>query len=118
MGMHNFQQLRIWQRSMDLAEEVYKIAATFPKEEKYGLSSQIRRCAVSVPSNISEGAGRGTNGQFRQFLEYSMGSCNEVQTQLELARRFKYVSDELAQQLIDEAMQVFKMILKFYNSLN
>ena len=103
---------------MDLAEEIYKIAATFPKEEKYGLVSQIRGCAVSVPSNISEGAGRGTNGQFRQFLEYSMGSCNELQTQLELARRFKYISDQLAVKMTDEALQVFKMILTFYNSLN
>lgn len=59
--MHNFRELKIWQRSMNLAEEVYKIVADFTKEEKYGLTSQLKNCAVSIPSNISEGAGRGTN---------------------------------------------------------
>ncbi len=73
MGMHNFRELRIWQRSMDLAEAIYTITATFPKEERYGLVSQLNRCAVSVPSNISEGAGRDTNKQFKHFLKYSMG---------------------------------------------
>jgi four helix bundle protein len=80
-----FQELKIWQRSMDLAETVYKLTSGFPREEKFGMISQLQRCSVSVPSNISEGAGRGTNKQFRQFLEMSMGSCNEVQTQLELS---------------------------------
>ena len=61
MGMHNFRELKIWQRSMNLAEEVYKIVADFPKEERFGLASQIKICAVSIPSNISEGAGRSTN---------------------------------------------------------
>ena len=78
MGMHNFRELKIWQRSMNLAEEVYKIVADFPKEERFGLASQIKRCAVSIPSNISEGAGRSTNKQFKQFLQISMGSCNEL----------------------------------------
>ena len=117
MGMHNFRELRIWQRSMDLAEIVFKINATFPKEEKYGLVSQLNRCAVSVPSNISEGAGRASNKQFKQFLEFSMGSCNEIQTQLELAKRFNYVTKESGDKVIDEAFQVYKMILAFYNSL-
>jgi len=64
MGMHNYRELRIWQRSMDLVVKVYKISANFPKEERFGLTSQLRSCAVSVPSNISEGAGRETNKQF------------------------------------------------------
>lgn len=78
MGMHNFRELRIWQRSIDLAEMIYKITADFPKEEKYGLTSQLRRCCVSIPSNISEGAGRATIRQFKYFLEISMGCCNEL----------------------------------------
>lgn len=78
MGMHNFKELKIWQRSMNLAEQVYKIVADFPKEERYGLTAQIRSCAVSIPSNISEGAGRATKKQFKYFLEISMGSCNEL----------------------------------------
>ena len=115
--MHNFRELKIWQRSMDLAETIYKLTDGFPSEEKYGLSSQLKRCVVSVPSNISEGAGRGTNRQFRQFLEISMGSCNEVQTQLELSCRFRYINKEVLDKNVDEAFQIYKMILSFYNSL-
>ena len=103
---------------MDLAERVYKIVALFPKEEMFGLTSQLKKCAVSVPSNISEGAGRATNKQFRYFLEISMGSCNELQTQIELSRRFSYVDDEVAAAITDETNQVYRMILAFYNSLN
>ena len=115
--MHNYRELKIWQRSMDFVVRVYEVSAGFPKEEKYGLIAQLRSCVVSVPSNISEGAGRGTNKQFKRFLEYSMGSINEVQTQLELAFRVSYLSKEIYETLIDEALQIYKMILAFYNSL-
>ena len=76
----------------------------------------MKRCAVSVPSNISEGAGRASNPQFKHFLEYSMGSCNEIQTQIELAVRFNYISKETGNKIIDEAVQVYRMILAFYNT--
>jgi four helix bundle protein len=115
--MHNYRELKIWQRSMDLCENVYMATANFPKEERFGLTSQIKDCATSIPSNIAEGAGRNTNKQFRHFLEFSMGSDNELQTRIELARRFKYIEDASAFALIDEALQIFKMILSFYNSL-
>jgi len=117
MGMHNFRELKIWQRSMDLAEIVYRLTDGFPKEEKFGLSSQLKRCVVSIPSNISEGAGRGTNKQFKHFLEMSMGSRNEVQTQIELSYRFGYINKEVLDKIADEALQIYKMILSFYNSL-
>lgn len=91
--------------------------STFPADEKFGLTSQLRRCAVSVASNISEGAGRGSNPQFKHFLEFSMGSCNEIQTQMELASRFGYIEKDRAEEVIQEALQVFKMILGFYNTL-
>lgn len=117
MGMHNYRELRIWNRSMDFVVKIYEISAGFPKEERYGLTSQLRSCAVSVPSNISEGAGRGTNRQFRRFLEFSMGSINEAQTQIELAYRVSYIGKEHYDYLIDEALQIYKMILTFYNSL-
>ena len=107
--MHNFRDLKIWQRSMDFVVEVYKITKGFPSEEKYGLISQQRRSAVSIPSNISEGAGRGTNPQFKHFLEISMGSCNEIITQLELASRLQFISSEQQKEkLIDEATQIYK----------
>ena len=117
MGMHNYRELRIWQRAMDFVVAIYQVTDGFPKVEKYGLTSLLRRCVVSIPSNISEGAGRATNNQFRYFLEISMGSCNEAQTQLELSYRFNYLSKEEADKLLDEGQQIYKMILAFYNSL-
>lgn len=117
MGLHKYRELKIWQRSMDFVVRAYEISADFPKEEKYGLTSQLRSCAISVPSNILEGAGRGTNRQFKRFLEFSMGSINEAQTQIELAWRVKYLQEDVCHILIDEAMQIYKMILAFYNSL-
>lgn len=102
---------------MDLAENVYLETVNFPKEEKYGLISQLRRCAVSIPSNISEGSGRSTNKQFRYLIEIAMGSCNGAQTQLELAFRLKYFNQEVRDRLSEEALQIYKMILSFYNSL-
>lgn len=117
MGMHNFRELKIWQRSINLAEMIYTITSNFPIEEKYGLVSQLRRSAVSVASNISEGAGRGSNKQFMYFLEISMGSCNEIQTQLELSFRFNYITRDKLDMLNDEILQIYKMILVFYNSL-
>lgn len=116
--MHNFRELKIWQRSMNLAEQIYRLTLGFPRDEMFGLSHQLKKCAISVPSNISEGAGRGTNPQFKHFLEIAMGSCNEIQTQVELAFRFNYIKKEQADKLIDETFQVYKMILSFYNTLS
>ena len=97
--------------------EVYKITNEFPAEEKFGLVSQQRRSSVSIPSNISEGAGRGTKPQFQHFLEISMGSCNELITQLELSYKLSFISAEQKDVLINEATQIYKMILGFYNTL-
>lgn len=115
--MHNYRELKIWQRSMDFVVKVYEVSTGFPKEERYGIIAQLRSCVVSVPSNISEGAGRGTNKQFKRFLEFSMGSINEAQTQIELAHRVNYLTKEIYELLINEALQIYKMILGFYNSL-
>ena len=118
MGMHNYRELKIWQRSTEFVVKIYEITEFFPKEEKFGLTSQLRRCAVSVPSNISEGAGRGSNRQFKQFLEVAMGSINETQTQIELGYRIKLIKKEIYEVVIDEALQIYKMILGFYNTLD
>jgi four helix bundle protein len=115
--MHNFRELKIWQRSMDIVVDVYDKTKTFPKEETYGITQQIRRSGVSIPSNISEGAGRNTDSQFKHFLEISMGSCNELQTQIELSRRIGYLSNEEANKILDEALQIYRVILAYYNSL-
>lgn len=82
------------ERKHGAGKKVYQLTANFPKEELFGLVSQMRRCAVSIPSNIAEGYGRGTNAELIHFLYISLGSSNELDTQLELSRRFAYVNDE------------------------
>lgn len=85
--------LKVWQESMELVIQIYKISNGFPNHEIYGLSSQIRRAAVSIPSNIAEGAGRKSNKEFMQFLFISLGSLSEVETQLEISQRLGYSND-------------------------
>ncbi len=86
MKYHNFRQLRIWQESMKLTREVYHITASFPTDEKFGLTSQMRRCGVSIPSNIAEGSGRTSQKEFIHFLKISLSSTYELETQLILTR--------------------------------
>lgn len=107
--MHNFQDLKIWQKAMDIAEQVYVLSAKFPKEEKYGLTSQIRRSAVSIPSNISEGAGRNTDGEFKNFLGIANGSSNELCTQLLLSQRLNLISEEIVKPIIKDLIEIQKM---------
>lgn len=116
--MHEFRKLAVWRRSMDLAEQIYRISGNLPVDERYGMASQMKRCSVSVPSNIAEGAGRGTRRQFRYFLEIAMGSCNELQTQLELAFRFNYIEEQVLIAVGEDIIQVYKMISAFYRSLS
>ena len=84
-------ELDAWKQAMNLVEEVYKLSSTFPKQELYGLTSQVRRAAVSIPSNISEGAARNGNKEFNNFLGISLGSLAEVETQMIIAERLGYV---------------------------
>jgi four helix bundle protein len=85
--------LKVWQESMTLVTQIYKVSEDFPKHEIYGLSSQIRRAAVSIPSNISEGAGRKGENEFTRFLYIALGSLSEVETQLEISLRLNYIKD-------------------------
>ena len=85
--------LKVWQESMVLVTQIYKISEDFPKHEVYGLSSQIRRAAVSIPSNIAEGAGRKGGKEFSRFLHIALGSLSEVETQLEIAFRLEYMKE-------------------------
>ena len=84
--------LKVWQESMTLVVQIYKISEDFPKHEVYGLTSQIRRAAVSIPSNIAEGAGRKGENEFTRFLYIALGSLSEVETQLEISQRLNYNS--------------------------
>ena len=85
--------LKVWQESMTLVTNIYKVSENFPKHEVYGLSSQIRRAAVSIPSNIAESAGRKGENEFTRFLYIALGSLSEVETQLEISHRLGYIKD-------------------------
>ncbi len=114
--MHNFKELKIWNKAIDLASEVYRATLNFPSEEKFGLTSQIRRCSVSIASNIAEGAGRNTNGEFRQFLGIANGSCYELQTQLILSNKLKLIDNEITNKLLSEIEEIQKMNFKLQES--
>lgn len=107
--MHNFQELKIWQKAINVAEQVYILSSKFPSEEKFGLKSQIRRSAVSIPSNIAEGAGRNTDGEFKNFLGIANGSTNELCTQLIISQRLKLISEENIKPIIDDLIEIQKM---------
>ena len=92
--MRDFRKYEIWKNGMEIADKVYSLTEGLPKYETYGLSDQLRRAAVSIPSNIAEGSSRTSEAEFSHFLEYSIGSCFEVETQLELAKRRGYISED------------------------
>ena len=115
--MHRFEELKIWQKAMDITENCYRVSENFPKEEKYGLTSQLRRSAVSIPSNISEGAGRNTNGEFKQFLGIANGSSLELLTQLYLSKRLNLITEEKVRPIINEILEVTRMNYSLQKSL-
>ncbi len=93
-NIKSHRDLIAWQKAMKLAEAVYQLTRSFPKEEVYGLTSQIRRCAVSIPANVAEGQGRRSKKEFQQFLGHARGSLLELDTHLELTLRFGYINFE------------------------
>lgn len=115
--MHDFTRLKVWNLAMDLTVKIYKLTRSFPKHELYGLTSQVRRCAVSVPSNIAEGAYRNTSKEFNYFLGISSGSVGEAYTQVELAKRLEYITEDEAAPVLDELIHTKRMIGGLKNSL-
>lgn len=113
----SFRDLMVWQRAMQLTVSVYKLTQGFPREEQYGLISQIRRSVVSIPSNIAEGQGRGSVGEFRHFLGIARGSNCEVQTQLEIARALNFGDSRLISEAEALSDEVRKMIFGMLESL-
>jgi four helix bundle protein len=114
----SFQDLEIWKRSMKLVEEIYNLTKAFPNDEIYGLTSQLRRSAVSIPSNIAEGFGRFHNKEYRQFLYLSLGSCAEFTTQLIIASRLQYAQEKIINVMIDETEQISKMTMALIKRLS
>ncbi len=112
----SFRDLQVWQKAMDLADAVYTASAHFPRVEMFGLTSQIRRAAVSIPSNIAEGRAVG-GGRYLNHLRIAIGSEAEVQTQIELAGRRAYISPGRANVLLEDAAEVGRMLHGLLNSL-
>ncbi|HLP64917.1 four helix bundle protein [Flavobacterium sp.] len=115
--MKTFRDLLIWQKAMTLVTNCYSISSSFPKEEMFGLTSQIRRCSISIPSNISEGYGRGTNKDYHRFLTISLGSLFEFQTQLEIAYNLKYTSLDNFNTLYEDSRELERMLSSFISKV-
>lgn len=108
--IRDFQDLIVWQKAMDTVVEIYQTTGAFPASEVFGLTQQLRRASVSIPSNIAEGQGRAGNNDFPRFLRMALGSANEVMTQLELARRLRFISDTAHAPLNAELVEIRKML--------
>lgn len=114
---HNFKNLLIWEKAMKLAKDIYRLTTSFPAEEKFGLIGQMRRCAVSIPSNIAEGCGRNTTPQLKNFLSISVGSTCELETQTLIARDMGFLTQEDANSIINKTIEVRRMIIGFSGTL-
>lgn len=112
-----YKDLKIWNRGIDLVSQVYIIINEFPKEEQFGLISQMRRCSISVPSNIAEGWGRNTNKYFIQFCNHSRGSLMELETQSIIARKLNYINKKDFEILDREIEELIKMLNRFITKL-
>lgn len=108
--IRNYRDLIVWQKSMALVTEVYSITRLFPKEELYGLISQIRRSAVSIPSNIAEGYGRYSTNDYIRFLQIAIGSLNEFQTQLEIGLNLGYLSKDIFEKVYEQSREIERML--------
>jgi four helix bundle protein len=115
--MRNFQDLTIWVKSHQLTLSIYSITKSFPKEELYGLISQMRNSASSIPTNIAEGCGRNTNPDFKRFLTIATGSSSELEYQCILSRDLKFITDETFNKLQSEIIEIRKMIYSFSSKL-
>jgi len=115
--MSNFRSLLIWQKSMVLTTKIYFSTNNFPKEEIFGLTSQIRRSSVSIPSNIAEGSGRESDKDFLRFLNISIGPLFEMQTQLEIAKNITYLNPEEFNNLYEDSREVERMLVSFIKKL-
>ncbi|WP_081211574.1 four helix bundle protein [Salegentibacter sediminis] len=115
--MNYFRELKVWQKAIELVTETYLKTQVFPKDELYGLTSQIRRSAVSISSNIAEGCGRKTNKYFSNFLGVSLGSAFELETQFIIAKNLNYVNSDDFNYLESEIQHIQNMIIKLQSTL-
>jgi four helix bundle protein len=115
--MHQFKELLIWQKSRNFCSEIYSVTSTFPNDEKFGITNQLRRASVSIPSNIAEGSSRNSNKDFSRFLEIAIGSAYEIETQLLIASDLGFIKTEKLVLIINQLDEIIKMISKFKSTL-
>jgi four helix bundle protein len=117
MSASHFRELEVWRLLMSLAKSVYQLSATFPNEERYGLSSQIQRCAVSIPSNIAEGNARASTRDYARFVSMALGPSAELQTQLPLSGELGIGNDDLRTAALETCGRVGQMLLRLHQAL-
>lgn len=115
--MHQFKELEIWKRSRTFCSDVYKITSKFPDAEKFGLTNKLRRASVSIPSNIAEGSSRHSNKDFSRFLEITIGSCYEVETQFLIASDLDFIQEAELKLILKKLDEITKMISRFKSTL-
>lgn len=115
--MHNYREIKIWQKARVLVKDVYLVTKEFPSEELYGLTSQTRRAVVSVMLNIAEGAGRGTDKEFSHFLDIAKGSLFEVESLIILACDLEFIAENKKDDLMDKTSEIVKMLISFQKNL-
>ena len=116
--MHNFKELKIWQKSIDFTKDLYDLLADYPDFEKFGLTNQMRRSVVSIPSNIAEGSGRDSNKEFRRFLAISLSSAYELETQIILSYKLGFITEKRFNEFSKSLQEIQRMIFGFRKSLS
>ena len=116
--VHNFRELIVWKKSIELSNRVYQLTKTFPSSELYALTSQMQRAVVSIAANIAEGAGRATDKDFAHFLSIALGSAYELETELVLAHNFGYVDELVCSEMSSLIVEVQKMLCILINKIN
>ena len=116
--IHNFRELKVWQKSIYMVKNIYLTTANFPKSETYGIIAQIQRAAVSIPANISEGCGRNSDKELSRFLDIALGSAFELFTLITLSVELDYVTKDSAESLLQEISEIQKMIYRLKQKLN
>ncbi len=109
MGIKRYRDLDIWKKAIELVKDIYRSTEEFPKQENYGLVSQMRRSAISIPSNVAEGFRRYHNKEYRQFLYVSLGSCAELETQITIAKELKYMRQDTETKLLEKLDHICRM---------
>jgi four helix bundle protein len=116
--MHNFKELKIWQKARLLNKDIYVLTKTFPSEELYVLTSQMRRASISISSNIAEGSGRATDKDFSRFVDVAIGSSFELESQLYLGFDLEYYNESVLNTYLDKIQEIQKMVIQFKKKLN